>query len=109
VKAVPKKKPLAKKKKPLISYTDALAGRKKIEKSAKPKALVLEFTEEMLVGMIEHGVVLDGFSAGIVKELILAWDAADMITTKHGKAIAKRIRDGRSTKRYPAKKKSGGK
>lgn len=88
-----------KNKRVLIQYSDALAGRKKIEKSAKPKALVMKFTEEMLVGMIEHGVVLDGFSAGVIKELILAWDAADLITTKHGKAIVAKIKAGKSTKR----------
>lgn len=90
------------KKRPLVTYSDAVKGRKKIEKqqtTAHKRRYLVSFTEEMLVGMVEYGVVLDGFSSGIVKELILAWDDAGMITTKHGKAIAKKIREGKNTKR----------
>lgn len=98
-----KAKPKAKgKAKPLITYSDAIKGRKKVEKSAKPEKVALAFTEEMLTGLVEYGVVLDGFSSGVIKELILAWDAAGLITSAHGKKIARRIREGKTTKRKSA-------
>lgn len=98
-----------KKKKPikLIEYSDALNGRIKIEKAPKGKreALAMELTEKMLIGMVECGAVLDGFSGGVVKELILAWDSAGMIETKHGATVVKRIRERKTTKRPAIKKK----